>query len=133
MSFYSNVEKILESSLIDKMSYLEKYYGLDIEVHRTEKDVYTRVYGENAGTHTEYVTTITGVIVSDDFFTSGIVSSGSFEEGYLYTSYTGDLVGTTIKINRQDGKTRNYKVDSKESIGMSTDVFNRYKINSLAS
>lgn len=131
MSFYSNVENILENTLIDKISYLEKYYGIEIDIYKTERDVYTKVYGKNAGTSIEYVDTITGVIVSDDFFTTGLVASGSFEEGFLYTSYKDNLVGMTIKIKRQDGKTRNYKVESKESIGMTTDVFSRYKIASL--
>ena len=132
MSFYQNVEDILQDNMIEKIKYLEKYYGIDIEVYKTERDVYTKVYGKNSGTSIEYIDTITGVIVSDDFFTTGLVSSGSFEEGFLYTSYKDNLVGMTIKINRQDGKTRNYKVESKESIGMTTNVFNRYKINSLA-
>lgn len=132
MSFYSNVENILEKTLVDKIAYLEQYYGISIDIYKTDRDVYTNVYGKNAGTSIEYIDTIKGVIVSDDFFTTGIVSSGSFDEGFLYTSYKDNIVGMTIKINRQDGKIRNYKVESKESIGMTTNVFNRYKINSLA-
>lgn len=131
MSFYQNVEDILQDNMIEKIKYLEKYYGIDIEVYKTERDVYTKVYGKNSGTSLEFVDNITGVIVSDDFFTTGLVSSGSFEEGFLYTSYEPNLVGMTLKIARKDGKIRNYKVETKESIGMTTEVFSRYKISSL--
>jgi len=129
--FYREVEKILQESLGDKIGYLEKYYGVEIDIYKTERDVYTNVYGKHAGTSIEKVETIIGILVSDDFFNTGITSSGGFEEGYLYTSHQNNLVGMTLKINRIDGKSRNYKVESIESIGMVTDIFKRYKITNL--
>ena len=131
MSFYTNVEQILKDNLNSKLEYLETYYGISVEVYRTERDVHTNVYGKHAGESIEKVTDITCIIVADDFFTTGMVGSGNFEDGFLYTSYKENLVGMTIKILSKDGKKRSYKVESTEAIGLTTDIFERYKIVNL--
>lgn len=132
MSFYQQMEQIIKENGTRGIEHLEFYYGLDLEIHRpTKSDVYNRVHGGNAGGPTNLVKTFTGILHGDDFFPSNDTHSGGFVSGFLYTSESDILVGDTIKIVPVDNKIRRFKIVSKENIGLTTEVFTKWKLSAI--
>ncbi len=131
-TFYTEIERIQKEHMGERLRYLEKYYGLYLDVYTPERDTYSEVYGKDANSTLKYEDCFIGILVSDDIFTTGPASAGSFDEGFLYTSSEMALVGKIIAVQTESKKSRRYRVEEKEALGMTDDVFVRYKLSSLA-
>lgn len=134
--FLSNIEQNIARTYGDiAIKRLEELYGRELRLYRQNKaDVYSRVYGKHSGAISDDFVTIIGIVTGDDFFPSDSAYSGSFEEGWLYTS-TPDkvLIGDTLEFLALDGKARRYEVTSKENIGQTKEVFTKYRLSSRGS
>jgi len=134
VSFFQNIEKILNSQSKAGLDQLLYYYGIKISLLRQKKDdVFSRVHGSKAGGPQHEIKKFVGIPVSDDYFPSNDGYSGSFEGGFLYTKEQDILVGDTIKLDSHDNKIRRYKVEQIVSIGYTREVFSKYEIVALNS
>lgn len=132
MSFYSEMEKVIANQGDAGLDHLEHYYGLMLELRRPIKsDVYARVHGSNSGSNTEVIKTFKGVVEGDDFFPSNGAFSGGFIAGFLYTRDKDVRVGDEIRIEPSDTKMRRYKVVGKESLGLTREIFVKWKLSSI--
>lgn len=129
--FFKNAEDIVKRISHSGLDVVLHYYGIDIELHRQTKDVYTDVYGKHAGSKEQFVKLFTGIVVSDDFFVASDAHAGNFESGFLYTQELEIRVGDIISIKSDDKRSRRHKVTLKESIGTQANVFQRYVLSSL--
>ena len=119
---------------------IERRYGIAIKIFKPRKNVHSKVYGSSSGEKYEYSDEIQGLVTGDDFFPSDMRSSGSFQEGFLYTSYH-DKIDPLDQIsfkavgekrdNSNEGRSRQYKVVDKEAIGQTTEVMYRFRISAL--
>lgn len=132
MTFFKNMESILKDTSERNLKQLEYYYAIDLQLFRAVKDIYTDVYGVDAGNKATLLSDFRGILISDDFFPAGPAYAGNFEEGFLYTSFKGVLVGDIIAIKSSDSKQRRFSVISFETIGTQDSVFSRYKLSNLA-
>lgn len=130
--FFSRMESILKQYSEKNLKVLEFYHGIRLYLFRSDKDTHSSVYGAHAGTKPTMISEFTGILTSDDFFTSGPSSAGRFEEGFLFTSFNGVRVGDQIQIKSKDDKVRMYLVASKEALGMQDTVFTKWKLTNLA-
>lgn len=132
MTFLANVEDILKKQGERGLEHLMFYHGLELELHRQLKnDAYSQVHGRNAGGSTEKVKDLIGVLQGDDFFQASDSYSGNFTSGYLYIERCDDkdiLIGDTIKVVAVDNRQRRYRIDKKEQIGFTQEIFDKYKI-----
>lgn len=94
----------------------------------------TAISVTTAGSGVHTVATVLRALITNmamnpiDMFTVG-----SIDDAYMYTNSTLIKVGDVISFIRiGDSKTRRYKVNSLESIGYTRQIFNRYKMASLA-
>jgi hypothetical protein len=135
MRFFENMEKVIQKHGEMGLEQVEFYYGVDLEIYREgadrKKSVYGRVHGKNAGADPEYHSSFVGVLVSDDFFTADDQFTGGFELGFCYTRSKEIKVGDTLRVCVQDGKERRFKVESKEDIGISNTVFEKWKLSNI--
>ena len=139
MSFqYKDIEKLLQDDVIERMIYmLESYYGVEIYMWRQSENIYTDVYGVDAGVPDDSDTEkVYGVLVGDDFFPSDSFSAGGFTEGWFYTRYHDEFkVGDLAVVKRYDldgaSKDRKYKVESVHSLGTTTEIIRRYRLSAL--
>lgn len=133
MSFIHNVENIVKKQGDNGLIYLEKYYGLRLELYREDTlgDRYSDAYGSSSGSTASKIGEFKGVLQGDDFIQKSDHFSGNFEEGFLYTRNKNILANDIIKIKNTEGVSRKYKVESIESIGYTTKVFNMYKLSNL--
>lgn len=132
-NFLKDLERIAKDRLAGQYEVLEYYYGVLIDVFEIDRNEHTAVYGKFAGRgESSKVATIIGILSTDNFFASDSFYSGGFEEMYLYTASEVSLVGRIIKTHTEDGKQRNFRVERAEAIGITTDVFRKYKISNLA-
>lgn len=132
-NFYKNMESAIKQNGERGLIQLEHYYGVELSIYReiqSSTNVYGRVHGKNSGKEGEFVENFIGVVIGDDFFPSSNLS-GSFVAGFLYTRHGNIKTGDTIKINSDDGKIRRYKIESKDNIGLTTEIFTRWKISSI--
>lgn len=125
------MEDILKNFSSRNLGVLEYYYGITLELFRSVKDTHTDVYGRAAGNKTTKMKEFKGILISDDFFTSGGAYAGNFEEGFLYTREQGIFVADIIRVLSSDGKQRRFKIIEKETIGTQDSVFERWKISNL--
>lgn len=127
------VEEMISKQKVGQLRALMESYAVKIKVFQPKKDEYSNVYGEESGAVDDSkFDLIDAIITSDDFFPSGPSSSGSFVEGWCYTFSDKLRIGQTVEIRSGDGKTRRYKADGVWAVGLTTDVFHRIKLLSLA-
>jgi hypothetical protein len=133
MRFYNDMEKVIRNNGERGLEQLEHYYGVLLEVFRAnpQNDVYARVHGKNRGRQGNMIAKVIGILVGDDFFPSDDEFSGGFELGFLYTRSGKIKVGDVLRIAPEDGKERKYKVESKEDIGLTDSVFEKYKLSNI--
>ena len=135
MGFYNRIEKNVKLVSSIGVRQLIKYYGIDLEIHKLKKTVYSDVYGSNSGGPiTETVINIVGLLVGDDFFEEDKNASGNFEFGYLYVDTDDESKvkpGDIVKVVRDDKTSFRYKVGKIESLGFTTKVFHRFELVSL--
>ena len=132
MTIFQSTEKYYKEQSLARLEVLIERYGVSMRIYRPAQDKSRTVYGSAAGTvQAEPLTTISGILTGDAFFPSDNVSTGGFEEGFLYT-VSGDVrSGDTLEVIRDDQLRLKYKVGAVEDIGTTTQVFRRYKISSL--
>lgn len=130
--FFKNMESILKDLSSRNLKILEHYYAIDLNLFRAIKDTHVDVYGSHSGNKVTQIGNFRGVLISDDFFPSGPAYAGNFEEGFLYTSFSGVLTADIIAIASNDAKIRRFVVGEKETIGTQDSVFSRFKITNLA-
>jgi len=132
MSLLETIEKTNRNKLLLALKHQERYYSQDIKIFDKVDSVHTSVYGSASGDKPDDYMEIKGVLVGDDFFPSDSQRSGSFQEGFLYTSHE-ELIqpGTLISVKRSDGKFLDYRVIEQSSIGFSIEVFKKYKLSAV--
>ena len=132
MSFYAEMERIIAKQGDAGLDHLEHYYGLKLELRRPEKSgVYTRVHGSQAGANTQVIKEFVGVVEGDDFFPASGEFSGGFMAGFLYSREKEVRVGDEVRIVSEDGKIRRYKIVGKESLGLTREIFTKWKLSAL--
>jgi len=135
MGFYNQIEKNVKLTSSLGIRQLIKYYGVNIEVHKLKKTVYSDVYGSNAGGPiTETVINLVALLIGDTFFEEDITASGNFEQGYLYLDLDDEgkvKPGDVVKVVRDDKTSFRYKVGKIEAIGFTTKVFHRFELVSM--
>lgn len=104
---------------------------MELELHKQLDDVHSDVYGIDSGDTTGEPICIVGIVTGDEFFPTGGFSSGSFTQGWLYTSSRYVEVGDTLSIATSDDLTRRFKIESVHALGSTQDVFKRYKLAAL--
>jgi len=124
------MERIIKANGANGLEHALFYYGLDLELYRPiKRSVYSTVHGRDSGDPIQLVKTMRGIIQSDDFFPSTGSFSGNYNSAFLYTNDDGVLVGDEIKILAEDDKRRHYKITEIETLGLTTEVFKKYKLS----
>jgi len=132
MSFYSEMEKIIDKHGEDGLIHLEHYYGIDLELYRQVKNsAYSTVHGRDAGQPASHLKNFIGILQSDDFFPANSTQAPAFEAGFLHTRELEILVGDVIKIVSNDDRNRRYRIIEIDSIGLTQQVYKRYKLSAL--
>lgn len=109
---------------------LERLYGINTTVYRSEKNVFSKIYGQESGEIGEQLPEpITVLITGDTFAPLDVFSATLLTEGWLYSSKI-DLIksGDLIQVMRKDGRAYQFKVTELGSLGMTTVVLTRYKL-----
>jgi hypothetical protein len=128
-SFHKEIERIIGDATPDRLDVLLYYYGITFNVYRERQSADTVVFGKAANAQSDLHHQIEALLIDDGYFPSDDILSGNFQEGYLYTKgdlLVSDIVG--IDSSSTDQKVRRYKVESKESIGLTRDICVRWKI-----
>ena len=130
--FYNQMEKIIAEQGLSGLIQLEHYYGMKLELSRQIKSgSFDDVHGSNAGQPVEKVKDIIGVLQGDDFFEANTTQSPAFVAGFLYTRDSDVLVGDIIHIASNPERSRRYKIVAIESVGLTIEVFRRYKLSAM--
>lgn len=132
MSLMKEIERITKAKHVRALKILMRQYGVNIDVFTPQETVHTSVYGREADSTNVISRTIRGIVVGDDFFPSNSISTGTFQTGFLYTLDHNEIkVGSTVAVQRVDGKSMKYKVNEKQQYGTTTEVFTRYELSAL--
>lgn len=126
--FFNEMERIVQANTESALELALHYYGQTLTLMRpTKADVYSAVHAKNAGGPMMNVGEIEGILHPDDFSSSDGVNAGNFEEGYLYTKNKNVMVGDIIVIVGGSER-RRFKIESKQAIGFTTDLFVKFHI-----
>lgn len=127
-SLYQTIELAKKNQSKVQLEHLLKTMGVEVNLYLPSKDVHSRVYGNDSNSVDDTPVPITALVTGDDFFPSSGSASGSFVEGWLYTFSDKVVVGAELEIESQDGRSRRYTIEHREAIGMTTDLFSRWKL-----
>lgn len=130
--FYKSAEEIVKKQKEAQFRAYYERYAVPLRLFVPVQNAQSRVYGNHSGDAGGKPIDIFGIVTSDDFFPSSGANSGSFVEGYLYTQHKSVITGCIVEIVSGDNKARRYKIDTKESVGFTTEVFTRWKLVSMA-
>ena len=126
------MERIIEKHGADGLDHLEHYYGMKLDLFRqTKVGVYNKVHGRDSGQPEKHVKEFVGILQGDDFFESNSTQTPAFQAGFLYTREKDVKVGDKITIQSKEERKRSYKIVAVDSIGMTREVFRRYKLSAL--
>lgn len=132
---YNRIERNIKDLGQLGLGHLLKYMGVEVRIKKLKQDVYTDVYGSGAGgSHTDDDSTITVLITGDEFSVEDSYSAGNLTEGFLYIHCRDTRrvsSGDIIEVVRDDEVAFRYKIESENSVGMTTKVFKRFNITSL--
>lgn len=131
MSLIETLEGVLKSQVEQRIDFLVNLYGVSCKVYKVKENVFSTVYGKEAGEELSSPNEVRLVITNDTTVASDANSAGTFTEGWAYTNSHLVTVGDRIEIIRADGKSRKYKVDGEFNLGTSTSVMRKFKIVSL--
>lgn len=130
--FFNEMERIIEDHGAEGLQHLEHYYGIKLDLLRQTKiGPYAKVHGRDAGQPEKVVKEFIGILQGDDFFESNTTQTPAFQAGFLYTNENDILVGDVIRIQSKDERSRCYKIVAVDSIGLTREVFRRYKLSAL--
>jgi len=131
-SIYAKIEEIAKNRQTAAIKKALQHWSIKIKIYKALNDVYANVYGKDTGSYASKYKAFNAVITNDDFFPAGLSASGTFQTGYMYIDSEYPDVGDKIEVIRGDGKSHNFKITSKEGIGMSTEIMYRYKLSSVS-
>ena len=130
---YKHIEKCLTKQQEIAIKSLMMRFKVKTLVYKSKNDDYSRAYGKQGGkSKLSPDHEIDSLLVGDDWFASDSTSTGTFQEGFMYTESDLVTVGDTIQVTRPDGKDYRYKVDSRQSIGYTSDVLVRFRLSAVA-
>lgn len=130
MSLMENIENNIKNRNKKGLKHLLAMYGVRVDILKLVESKETSVYGRDATTNYGDPIPAVGIVVNDDFFPADSIYSGTFKSGFFYTESKDLEPGDIIKISRQDGKIRKFKVKELQSMGTTTEVFKRFEISS---
>lgn len=132
ISLLADIENILNTQSSVYLSVLESRYSCKVSIYKPVSDTHTSVYGRDSGEEgtIEYAT-IDAIVIGDEFTDVDGFSSGVIIAGTLYTSSNKLSDGDLISINRQDARSRRYKVHNLKNIGTTTNVFRKWSISAV--
>lgn len=130
-NLYKDAESVLRDNYEIYLATLEKTFSQELRLYKRQSDIYSDVYGASSGHSLEDYQLINGIVVGDDFKVIDSRSRGFLQAGFLYTSSKLPDTGDSIGIVGVDDKLRLYKIGSKNSLGMTEDVFIRFDLTSM--
>jgi len=111
---------------------LERIYGFEIRLLRSEKDVFSTVYGSESGNESEVKAKFDALVTGYSFSPVSLANVGELQEGWLYTSNPAEVFTSDIvEVLRADGAAFRFKVTSIEGIGATETVMKRYRIAAM--
>ena len=132
---YNQIEKKIKLHSQVGLKHLLKYMAIEVRVSKLQKDVYSDVYGSQAGgPFSDSEEVINALITGDEFSVEDAYSAGNLMEGYMYVSerdFNKVSAGDVIQIVRDDDVSIRFKVEAEDSVGLTTKVFRRMKLLSL--
>ena len=131
MSIIKTMETILESQVAQRIDFLEAMYGINCNIYKVKKNVYSNVYGKESGEELSQPIAKTLLITNDAFTPADSVSAGTLTEGWMYSNSKDLNVGDRVEVYRSDGRGRRFKIEGVYSLGTTTSVIKKYKIVSL--
>ncbi len=132
MSIVSTYENILSNFTKYRIDYLLRLFGYKCKLYKVKTNVYSDVYGRDAGEELSTPINITLLVVTDTFHPVDSNSAGTLTEGWVFTDTSDLSVGDRIELVRHDGLNRLFRVDSIHSLGQYTTVISKYRIVALA-
>lgn len=129
-NFHNKQEKLLKDRVSRLyLRQLERLYGIEVKLLRSEKNAYSKVYGSEAGDESSDFKLLNVLITGDTFAPMDNKNAGLLTEGFLYTSQAKEvLVGDTVEVYRDDKRAYKFKVKAIDSVGVSESVISRFKI-----
>ena len=130
----NTIETKLKTKAALVIGKLADKYGITVDIRKKVEDVYSSVYGANAGTAPEggAVVTKNVLFVRDDFSVMDLSSIGTLVEGYIYEAGEDIEVGDTVIVKRDDSLLRQFQVSkAPESMGNTTSTLRRAKVSSI--
>ena len=138
MSVIPIIENALANDVFPQViSVLEQVLGVDLKIIRIqstpEDEKYEKTYGIHSGGAEIEVGVVRGVLAtSEDFITYGHLKTTPPETAYFYTTSLNMIkVGDILKYERTDGTIRKWKVVSRESVGYSRVVVERFRLSKV--
>lgn len=132
---YNQIEKKIKLHSQVGLKHLLKYMAIEVRISKLQKDVYSDVYGSQAGgPFSDSEEVINALITGDEFSVEDAYSAGNLMEGYMYVSerdFNKVSAGDVIQIIRDDDVSIRFKVEAEDSVGLTTKVFRRMKLLSL--
>lgn len=134
MTFLKDVEQgIKNRQAIAIKQILDRGMAQDVKVWEKSSDEYSKAYGSASGARGENYTIIQGIGTGDDFFPSDALRSGTFQEGWLWTTADSEIfTSQIIEFLDSENKSRKYYVEFGESIGKTTEIFRRYRLAAVS-
>ena len=133
MGIYKQQELILKNRVSKvALKQLERLHGIRVKLIRSSKNVYSKVYGMESGDDTGECEEMTVLITSDTFSPMDRFNAGLLTEGWLFTSTPEKVfVGDTVEVARADNKAFKFKIISKEAIGVTETVSEKFRLSAL--
>ena len=128
MAFFRKAEEILALYLPRFLRIAQNYQGHQILLYKNKDSIYSTVYGQHSEKIWDDPIEIVGVVTSHGSFPTAMMLAPTFEQGYLYTTYKEAEVGDLIIFDREDNKSRKFKLESKETVGQTKEVWYKFEI-----
>lgn len=129
-----DIEAILEKNHETFLTVMQHHglYSEKVKLYRAVKNVFSDVYGRESGEEgVHLVAEIDSLVVGDSFFAGDTSSSGTFEQGWLFTTSNQVMVGDLADLYREKDGTRRYKVSALHKVGSTRTVFKKYRLSAL--
>lgn len=129
MNIYETLENSAKQVTTQNLTLAIRLRGVRCKHKKAKKSVYTDVYGTSSG-KTEVISRDVTVLLTGDLFTAaGGSPLSTFQEGMAYSQDPEISAGDTLEIQRLDGKTRVYYINTKEVIGTTDVLMYRFRLS----
>ena len=129
MAFFRKAEEILALYLPRFLRVAQNYQGHQLLLYKNKDSIYSVVYGQYTEKIWDDPITIVGVVTAHGSFPTSFSLAPTFETGFLYTTYSEAQAGDLISFEREDDKSRRFKLESKETVGQSKEVWYKFEIS----